>query len=124
MEKIFEQLHKLGYTLAIDDFSMGSTSVKYLKKNYFDEVKLDGELVRNVNGNGNEREIICSVISLAKSLNIDVVSEYVENIEIKQELEDLGCELFQGYLYSPAVEASELKDALNDFKDRIEISIK
>lgn len=124
VEKIFEQLHKLGYTLAIDDFSMGSTSIKYLKKNYFDEVKLDGELVRNVNGNGNEREIICSVISLAKSLNIDVVSEYVENIEIKQELEDLGCELFQGYLYSPAVEASELKNVLNDFKDRIEISIK
>lgn len=89
--------------VAIDDFSMGQTSLKYLQSNQFRYVKLDGELVRQVTKNSRSREIISSIIKLGNRLNFQVVAEYVENEEIRDILHDLGCQYFQGYLYSPAI---------------------
>ena len=119
VEKVFEKLRRQGYLFAIDDFSMGSTSVKYLKKNLFDIVKLDGNLVKNVDGRDNEREIVSSIIILAKSLGIKVIAEYVENRKIQKQMEELGCTLYQGYFYSPAVAVDKLEYTVNEIKERL-----
>lgn len=97
------RIHDMGYSLAIDDFSMGSTSIKYLQTNVFDLVKLDGGLSRNVLKNPRSRDIIASIASLTNNFGIQVLAEYVETEEQKKVLEDAGCRLYQGYLYSPAV---------------------
>lgn len=120
MDEVLSQLHELGYMLAIDDFSMGSTSIKYLKKNYFDIIKLDGNLVKNIFGPGNEREILNSITALAKSLGLQVIAEYTENRQVQKALEEMGCSFYQGYFYSPAVSIEQLGDALKQFERSIE----
>lgn len=92
----------LGFHLAIDDFSMGHTSLKYLQDNEFDMVKLDGSLVRDL-ANPRSREIIASIVSLAEALRFAVLAEYVETEEVRLRLEGIGVTLYQGYLYSPAL---------------------
>ena len=103
-------LHDMGFKLAIDDFSMGQTSVHYMKDNMFDIIKLDGSLVRGLFDHSNTREIISSVTRLALSLNMEIIAEYVETEEQRQTLHELGCDCYQGYLYSPAVFLKEKTD--------------
>ena len=99
----------MGIELSIDDFSMGSTSIQYLKNNLFDELKLDGSLVKGLKTNENCREIIKSITSLASSLDLIVIAEYVETEEDRKSLHEVGCDRYQGYLYSPAVFLSDKK---------------
>lgn len=96
-------LKRMGLQLAIDDFSMGQTSLHYLKNNLFDLIKLDGSLVRGLSSQQNCREIISSITQLASALNLTVLAEYVETEEQRSALHEIGCDCYQGYLYSPAV---------------------
>ncbi|SCJ44482.1 PTS system oligo-beta-mannoside-specific EIIC component [uncultured Clostridium sp.] len=103
-----ELLGASGIQLAIDDFSMGQTSLSYLRSNHFHFVKLDGGLVRQVVENQRSREIIGSIVTLGHSLGFQVIAEFVENEAIEDELLKLGITLFQGYLYGPAVPLEKL----------------
>ena len=97
------RIKEMGYRLAIDDFSMGSTSIKYLKSNVFDMIKLDGGLSRDVIGNERSRGIVRTLGNMAEEFGIQMLAEFVETEEQREMLEGLGCYLYQGYLYSPAV---------------------
>ncbi len=119
-EEVFSRIRSLGYPMAIDDFSMGHTSIKYLQNNHFDMVKLDGSLVTNLTDNDRAREIVASIVYLSRSLGFDVLAEFVETREQQKTLEDIGCYKYQGYLYSPAVPLEELANIR--FKDKAKIS--
>lgn len=99
----FSRLKKMGLLLAIDDFSMGQTSLNYLKDNMFDIIKLDGSLVKGLSSHENCREIISSIVNLSKTLNLMVLAEFVETEWERDTLHEIGCDCYQGYLYSPAV---------------------
>ena len=94
---------ELGLLLAIDDFSMGQTSLNYLKENLFNVIKLDGSLVKGLHTHRNCKEIIQSITNLASNLNMTVLAEYVETENQRSALHEIGCDCYQGYLYSPAV---------------------
>ncbi|MBQ9493328.1 MAG: PTS sugar transporter subunit IIC/EAL domain-containing protein [Oscillibacter sp.] len=96
-------MRDMGLLLAIDDFSMGQTSLHYLKDSMFDIIKLDGSLVRGLAAHPNYREIVASITRLADSLNLTVLAEYVETEAQRETLHHIGCDCYQGYLYSPAV---------------------
>ena len=106
---VLKSLRQMGVSLSIDDFSMGKTSLTYLKDNLFDEIKLDGSLVKGLSTHKNCREIIQSITQLASSLDLTVLAEYVETEEERNTLHDIGCDCYQGYLYSPAVFLDEQK---------------
>lgn len=106
-EKVLNQVKSMGFMIAIDDFSMGSTSLKYLQKNQFDIVKLDGSIVKEMMTNDRSRDIISSIVYLAKSLNFKVLAEYVETDAQMKALEKLGCDYYQGYHFSKAVDVEE-----------------
>ena len=99
-----KKIRSFGYTFALDDFSMGHTSLQYLQHNRFDIVKLDGNLVKSMLGNERTREIISSIVYLSKSLDFMVLAEYVETADQRDALKDIGVLLYQGYLYSPAID--------------------
>ena len=105
--KALRALRELGFALAIDDFSMGQTSLHYLKENLFDCVKIDGSLVKGLLTHSNCREIITSITRLAASLDMTVLAEYVETERHREALHEIGCDCYQGYLYSPAVYLSD-----------------
>ena len=105
---LINKLRTFGYTFALDDFSMGHTSLQYLQHNPFDLVKLDGGLVRSILTNERTREIVSSIVYLSKSLDFKVLAEYVETDELRDALEQIGVLLYQGYLFSPAVDREKL----------------
>ena len=106
--ELMKEIRCFGYTFALDDFSMGHTSLRYLQHNQFDIVKLDGNLVKSLLTNDRTKEIVESIVHLSKSLDFKVLAEYVETEEQRAALEAIGCCLYQGYLYSPAIEADAL----------------
>lgn len=106
----------LGYRLAIDDFSMGYTSVKYFQDTQFDIVKLDGSLIRGLKTYAQNRDIIESVTSLSEKLGLEVIAEFVETEEQVQILKEAGCYCYQGALYGYAVPYEEFKDRLKKEK--------
>lgn len=97
------RIKEMGYRLAIDDFAMGNTSVKYLRSNVFDMIKLDGSLIRDIEDNERSRGIVRNMVNMAQEFHIDILAEFVETREQQELLEELECHLYQGYLYSPAV---------------------
>lgn len=115
VEKL-KNLKKKGHRFLIDDFGMGHTSLLYLQTDYFDVVKLDGVLTRDVIENGRKSDIISSIIHLGHSLKYATVAEWVESQDQKDKLQDLGCDLFQGYLYSKPLRLEEFMDWVKEHK--------
>ena len=101
---LMNSIKEMGFIFALDDFSMGHTSLQYLQYNQFDLVKLDGNLVKSLLGNVRTKEIINSIVYLSKSLGFKVLAEFVETKEQQEALESIGVNLYQGYLYSPAID--------------------
>jgi len=105
-------LQARGLHLEMDDFGMGYSSMLYIRRFHFDAIKLDGSLTREVLQSNNCCDIIASVVQLARALKMRVVAEYVETREQQAVLEKLGCDAFQGYLYSPALAGGKCLDYL------------
>lgn len=103
-------IKRMGVKLEMDDFGMGHSSLMYLKEYEFDTVKLDGTLVRDITTNKSCRKIISSIVDLGRTLNFTVLAEYVETEEQRAILHNLGCNLYQGYLFSKAI---PFEDAVN-----------
>lgn len=110
----------LGYRLAIDDFSMGYTSVKYFQDTQFDIVKLDGSLIRGLKTYAQNRDIIESITSLSDRLGLEVIAEFVENKEQVEILEKAGCYNYQGALYGYAMPYDDFAKKLMDEKAKRE----
>ncbi len=114
LEKMFIKLHEYGYSIAIDDFSMGSTSLKYIQNNKVDIVKLDGSLIRQMKTNERTEYIVESIVKLAEKLEFTVIAEYVEDEETRDKLQAMGCTTYQGYLYGAAEDIDQLIEKLTD----------
>nr|WP_162990856.1 EAL domain-containing protein [Maliibacterium massiliense] len=102
-------LRELGVHLILDDFGMGHSTLMHLQKNSFTIVKLDGALVRDLLENDRSRDIISSIVYLSRSLKFDIVAEYVETASQRDALHALGCDIYQGFLYSPALSFAQLQ---------------
>ncbi|HEU6438648.1 MAG TPA: EAL domain-containing protein [Nitratidesulfovibrio sp.] len=97
-----EALHRLraaGVRVAIDDFGMGHASLRYLRDFPVDTVKIDRSLTEASHDDVNEH-IVRSIVELARSLNITTVVEGVERRDQFERFAELGCQVFQGYLFS------------------------
>lgn len=96
------ELRNHGIKLSMDDFCMGHSSMTYLQENIFDEVKLDGSLVKHLTENDRTREIVMSITQMADKLNFNVVAEFVETEKQINILKSVGCTIYQGYYYAKA----------------------
>jgi EAL domain-containing protein (putative c-di-GMP-specific phosphodiesterase class I) len=109
---VLSGLKELGVKIAIDDFGTGFSSLSYLTTFPIDTLKVDRSFVHTLGiGRGSE-EVAAAVIALALSLEIGVIAEGVEELTQWQWLEGLGCERFQGHLFSPPLPAAECREAM------------
>jgi diguanylate cyclase (GGDEF)-like protein len=100
--RLFEQfvrtLKDEGFRFAIDDFGAGYSSFQYLKTFPIDYLKVDGEFIRSMGGNGSiEKEIVSSIAALADRIKVKTIAEYVESKAILNEVESAGIHYAQGY---------------------------
>ncbi len=98
--EVLERFSARGFKLAIDDFGMGHTSLSYLKEFRINSLKLDSMLSRDVLVSRSSREIVTSIADLCRSLDIQLVAEFVEDEPHLMQLRELGCFNIQGYFYS------------------------
>ncbi len=95
---VLNRLKQIGVQLSMDDFGTGYSSLSYLHRLPFDTLKIDRSFVYNVGENGENSEILQTIISLAKSLRLRVIAEGIETIAQFSLLNNLGCDYGQGYL--------------------------
>jgi diguanylate cyclase (GGDEF)-like protein/PAS domain S-box-containing protein len=106
-----QQLHDLkglGIRLAMDDFGTGYSSLSYLSRFPVDILKMDRSFV----GSEDNEALTSAIIALGTSLSLEVVAEGIELAEQANSLEELGCELGQGYLFARPMDAAALSNFL------------
>lgn len=102
-----KELKKLGVRLSLDDFGSGHSSIAYLKKLPFDELKIDGCFVADIEHSDSDRALVKSMLSMAATLGLAAAAEHVETMQQEAFLRAYGCDYFQGWYYSPALTAEE-----------------
>lgn len=95
---IIEKLNLKGFIVSVDDFGMGYSSLSYLQKLLFRELKIDMSFVSRLHEEGT-LAIVRSIIHIAKYLEMTVIAEGVETEEQARILKELGCDAAQGYLF-------------------------
>lgn len=110
--EMLQRMKDLGVRLSIDDFGTGYSSLSYLKKLPVHKLKIDQSFVSGLPENKDDQAIIKTIISLAKTMNFDLIAEGVETPEQQEFLIKEGCENIQGYLHARPMPADEMETFL------------
>ncbi len=102
-----KDLQSMGLRLALDDFGTGYSSLSYLRRFEFDTLKIDRSFITNVDMNPHDQEIVRAMVAMARAFGMQTLAEGVERREELEFLMENGCDLVQGFLYSPAVAHGE-----------------
>jgi diguanylate cyclase (GGDEF)-like protein/PAS domain S-box-containing protein len=102
-------LKALGVRLAIDDFGTGYSSLSHLQFFPVDELKIDRSFIHRIANGDREAAFVRTIVSLAKSLEVEVVAEGIEEPAQLQYLRTVGCDIGQGYLFSRPLRPEDIK---------------
>ena len=100
-----QRLKALGIKLAIDDFGTGYSSLSYLRRFPIDVLKIDQSFIRGLSSDSSDAALVGAIISLGKSLSLNVIAEGVETAAQLKYLKDHHCEEAQGFYFSEALPA-------------------
>ncbi len=103
-----KKLRDLGLRLSIDDFGTGYSSLSLLRQLPLNEIKIDKSFVENMITNPQDQVIVGSTISLAHNLSLEVVAEGVETDAQMKALQELGCDMVQGFLIAEPIAGDKL----------------
>ena len=103
------QFKAVGICISIDDFGTGYSSLSYLKKFQVDVLKIDKSFVHEMLTDKGDMEIVKAVISLAQSMNLQLIAEGIELEAQKDKLLELGCQMGQGYFFSKPLSAADFE---------------
>ncbi|WP_371722486.1 putative bifunctional diguanylate cyclase/phosphodiesterase [Bradyrhizobium sp. KBS0727] len=110
--EVLHQLRKLGVRIALDDFGTGYSSLSYLQRFPFDKIKIDRSFIRDLAGAGASSSIVQAVVNIAAASDMTTTAEGVETEQQRNLLHILGCTEMQGFLFSPAIPAVEIRRLL------------
>jgi diguanylate cyclase (GGDEF)-like protein/PAS domain S-box-containing protein len=104
--------HGIGFSM--DDFGTGYSSLSQLRQLPLDQLKIDQSFIRDVLNCEKDAAIVSTIIALGRSLNLSVIAEGVETEGQRNFLENEGCHVYQGYLFSKALPASQFEEFVNE----------
>jgi EAL domain-containing protein (putative c-di-GMP-specific phosphodiesterase class I) len=105
-------LARLGVNLSIDDFGTGYSSLAYLKRFPIGKLKIDRSFVNGLPDDESDAGIVRAILQMARALDMQVIAEGVESEMQRAFLQAAGCDEFQGFLYSPAVDSPSFEQLL------------
>ena len=114
MARTMVQLHAAGFTVLMDDFGSGYSSLNTLKEIDIDILKLDMDFLSTGGDEAKSEKIISAIVRMAGWLGMDVIAEGVETLEQKQFLESIGCGYVQGYYYAKPMPIEEYEKLMRD----------
>lgn len=110
--EVISQLKAMNLCVTIDDFGTGYSSLNYLKRLPIDVLKIDQSFVKECGTKSEDFQICSTIITLANNLGLTTIAEGVESEEQWSLLRDLGCQIFQGYLFNKPMTHLEIEDLL------------
>ena len=116
--EVLHQLRALGVRIALDDFGTGYSSLSYLQRFPFDKIKIDRSFVKDITSAVASSSIVEAVVNIAAASQMTTTAEGVETEQQKELLRALGCTEMQGYLFSPAIPAVEIRQLLRSHRSR------
>jgi len=99
VEKTLMKLKETGLEIAIDDFGVGYSNYNYLNKIQADYLKIDGSITSLLLNNEKTRKLLESIVNFAKESDMQVIAEFVDSIEVADELKRIGVDYAQGYYF-------------------------
>ena len=115
LEETINFLHEIGAKIALDDFGTGYASLTYLRKIPFDNLKIDKSFVDGIFANKKDHSIIGTIVELVHNLEMKVVAEGVETRKQYEYLKQIQTDIFQGFLFSKALEFNDLIKYIDQF---------
>jgi diguanylate cyclase (GGDEF)-like protein len=113
----FEELKRIGIKFSLDDFGTGYSSLGYLRSFPIDMLKINRAFIQDLPNSADNLAIVTTIISLANSLGLTVVAKGVETRAQLSSLEQLGCHLAQGFLFSGPLPADQFLSLLLEQRD-------
>ena len=108
-----QALARLGVKLAIDDFGTGYSSLAYLKRFPIGRLKIDRSFIQGLPSDESDAGIVRAIANMARALHLELIAEGIENEAQRQFMLQIGCEQYQGFLYSPAIDVVSLEAMLD-----------
>ena len=105
---VIERLTHLGIGIALDDFGTGYSSLHYLTLVHPRIIKIDQSFVSPTHDDPRTRTLLETIVTLGQKLDVEVIAEGIETDDQLDHLRRIGCDLGQGFLFSPAVSAAEV----------------
>ena len=99
-----QALARLGVRLSLDDFGTGYSSLSYLKRFPIGKLKIDRSFIKGLPDDASDAAIVRAIVQIARALDKRVIAEGVETEPQRAFLQSIGCDQFQGFLYSPALD--------------------
>ena len=115
-----EALRKIGVRFAIDDFGTGYASLTYLKRLPVDQLKIDQSFISGMDSDPSDAAIVRTIISMSRTLQMEVVAEGVEKDAQHAFLKENRCNLFQGYLFGKPMPIAEFERLVVEAGARVE----
>ena len=114
---VLYQLRAIGVRIALDDFGTGYSSLSYLQRFPFDKIKIDRCFVNDLAEPDGSSCIVQAVVNIAAARRMMTTAEGVETPQQQELLRALGCTEMQGYLFSPAIPAADIRRVLLSSRD-------
>ncbi|RXJ60219.1 EAL domain-containing protein [Candidatus Marinarcus aquaticus] len=106
--RLLRKFKKHDIAISLDDFGTGYSSLNILKKLPIDELKIDKSFVDDILRSKEDLHMVEGIVSIAQKLNLDIVAEGIENRQQLECLEQMGCRVYQGYLFAKPMSKSDL----------------
>ncbi len=113
IEETLKKLEMLGVSLAMDDFGTGYSSLSYLRKYRFNTLKIDREFISELPDSKADKKLVSAIIAMAHELDMKVVAEGVETEQQHAYLIEHNCDFVQGWLYSKALNITDVNAYLD-----------
>jgi diguanylate cyclase (GGDEF)-like protein/PAS domain S-box-containing protein len=113
LAEVLAAVRALGVSVALDDFGTGWSTLGLLRRVPFDALKIDRSFTAGLPGNRSDRALVAAIVTLARSLGVPAVAEGIERAEQLAWLDEIGCDLGQGYLFARPSTVEQLAEWLS-----------